>query len=115
MVGEVFFVARYHVENSRQGVEREVQVPSVDREENPLSVSAFGTRLLVFDGGFKKQSVGFDEQAVSQAFTSVTEFCITVLQKILCIGGDAVLGMKQMVEHHFQCVAQPISQFWDMN
>ena len=54
VMGQVFFVACYHVKHCCERVEIEIEVSSVDREEDPLPGTAFGAGLLLFDGGLEK-------------------------------------------------------------
>ena len=113
-VGKVFLVARHHEEGGRQGVEAEVKVASEHGVEHPLPVAAFGVRLLLLDGGLEQQLVRFDEDAVSQSLGAITQLSVAPSKEVLLVGGDAVFGLEQVVENHFQRVAQPVGEFWYM-
>jgi hypothetical protein len=79
VVGQIFFIACHHVKHGGKGVEREVEVAPVNGEENPLSINAFCTGLLLLDGGLEEQCVTLDEEALPEPFLAVIEFGITVL------------------------------------
>jgi hypothetical protein len=49
--------------------------------------------------------VALDEETVIQSFGTITEFGIPVVQIVLLVSGDAVIGMQQVVEYHVEGVA----------
>ncbi len=112
VVGQVFLVARHHVERGRQEVERKVQVASVHGEKGVDAVADKGVRLLLFDDGLEQQVARLDpHRPVAHPLGAVAQHGVVALRKGLGVGRDFEIGPQHVTEHHVERVSESVGQF----